>query len=869
LLPAVALAFIGIAALPQAAFAAPAAITAVSLSSGSNTARLYPLPAQVLGVLPGGSVFLTFSAAGTAQIGSYSYQVNTSSAPDTSNCVDISPKVKTITATRDITAQMPTTNGTFNLNLQIYSNSGCSGPIAPSLFSGSATNSIVITTIAAQNQNLSTGVNAPLNVTLTAITDPIGVPLTFSVAGNPSNGSLSGTAPNLTYTPNNGFNGIDSFTFTATDGTTTSNIGTISITVGSIVTTHSIVASAGSNGSISPSGFVTVNDGNSQSFTISPDAGYHVDTLLIDGSPVATSTSYTFNSVTSDHTIEAAFAADPIAQYTLTYTAGAHGSISGTSPQTVNAGSNGTAVTAIADAGYHFVNWSDASTANPRTDTNVNANISVTASFAVNPAHTITATAGSNGSISPSGAVTVADAGNQSFAITADAGYHVADVLVNGVSVGAVPSYSFTNVTSDQAISVSFALDPDVTPPAILSTSIPADITIEATGPSGADVSFAVPTATDSVDGNVAVTCAPASGSTFAIGTTTVTCSATDSSNNTATATFKVIVVDTTAPIIALNGSATIDLSLGDTYAEQGATATDIVDGADTVTIAGATVDTSTIGTYVVTYDAVDAAGNHAVQVTRTVNVRDTVAPTFSNVPSDITVHSIDPSGAVVTFTDPTATDNIDPAVTVSCAPASGSTFAYGTTTVYCTSTDSANNTGTSTFDVGVYNYAPVADDQSVGTNQNVSFNIILTANDADGDPITYSIVGTPSHGTLGTVNGTVVSYAPDNGFTGADSFTFKVNDGQSDSNTAIVSVSVNTPSNPPSNPGGGGGGGGSSSSGGGYGSCSASQKLGILDFNTLVINWGATGLGSAGDFNCDGNVDILDFNRLLSNWSA
>jgi uncharacterized repeat protein (TIGR02543 family) len=68
----------------------------------------------------------------------------------------------------------------------------------------------------------------------------------------------------------------------------------------------------------------------------------------------------------------------------LTYTADAHGSISGTSPQTVAAGGSGTAVTATANSGYHFVKWSDESTANPRTDTNVTTSISVTASFAAN-----------------------------------------------------------------------------------------------------------------------------------------------------------------------------------------------------------------------------------------------------------------------------------------------------------------------------------------------------------------------------------------------------------------------------------------------------------------------------------------------------
>jgi len=69
---------------------------------------------------------------------------------------------------------------------------------------------------------------------------------------------------------------------------------------------------------------------------------------------------------------------------TLTYTAGANGSINGTSPQTVNCGANGSAVTAVPDSFYSFANWSDASTANPRTDTNVVSNISVTANFVIN-----------------------------------------------------------------------------------------------------------------------------------------------------------------------------------------------------------------------------------------------------------------------------------------------------------------------------------------------------------------------------------------------------------------------------------------------------------------------------------------------------
>ncbi len=78
----------------------------------------------------------------------------------------------------------------------------------------------------------------------------------------------------------------------------------------------------------------------------------------------------------------------------------------------------------------------------------------------------------------------------------------------------------------------------DTTPPVI---TVPSDITKEATSSSGAKVEFDV-SATDEVDGKVDVSCTPKSGSTFPLGTTVVSCTATDDSGNTATATFNVLV---------------------------------------------------------------------------------------------------------------------------------------------------------------------------------------------------------------------------------------------------------------------------------------------------------------------------------------
>src|SRR5262249_1189830 len=80
-------------------------------------------------------------------------------------------------------------------------------------------------------QSLLDQVNTASAITLSS-TDPNGDPLTYTVS-NPANGTLSGTAPNLIYTPNPGFTGSDSFQFTITDTVTglVSNTGTISIKV--------------------------------------------------------------------------------------------------------------------------------------------------------------------------------------------------------------------------------------------------------------------------------------------------------------------------------------------------------------------------------------------------------------------------------------------------------------------------------------------------------------------------------------------------------------------------------------------------------------------------------------------------------------
>ena len=99
------------------------------------------------------------------------------------------------------------------------------------------------------------------------------------------------------------------------------------------------------------------------------------------------------------------------------------------------------------------------------TFTNVNANHTIQASFALSGQYTINTIAGSHGSISPPGPVSIAPAGTQSFSIQPDSGYTVDRVLVDGVSVGAVSSYLFTNVNADHTIEAQFisgAAPPDL-----------------------------------------------------------------------------------------------------------------------------------------------------------------------------------------------------------------------------------------------------------------------------------------------------------------------------------------------------------------------------------------------------------------------
>ncbi len=148
---------------------------------------------------------------------------------------------------------------------------------------------------------------------------------------------------------------------------------------------------------------------------------------------------------------------------------------------------------------------------------------------------------------------------------------------------------------------------------------------IEATSVSGATVTYTTPAITDNNSG-ATVSCLPASGSTFALGTTGVICNGSDVAGNSATSTtFNVTVVDTTSPVIVLIGADPLSVEAGTVFVDPGATAIDA--SGDFAATSTNNVDTGTLGIYTVTYTATDASGNSASSTTRTVNVVDTTAP--------------------------------------------------------------------------------------------------------------------------------------------------------------------------------------------------------------------------------------------------
>src|SRR5439155_4774094 len=107
------------------------------------------------------------------------------------------------------------------------------------------------------------------------------------------------------------------------------------------------------------------------------------------------------------------------------------------------------------------------------------------------------------------------------------------------------------------------------------------------------------------------------------------------------------------------------------------------------------------------------------------------------------------------------------------------------------------SNTATVAITVTAVNDAPVASDQAVVTDEDTAKAIALGATDIEGSALTYATVTGPAHGTL-TGTAPALTYTPTANYNGPDSFTFKANDGELDSNIATVSIIVTAANDAP-----------------------------------------------------------------------
>lgn len=177
--------------------------------------------------------------------------------------------------------------------------------------------------------------------------------------------------------------------------------------------------------------------------------------------------------------------------------------------------------------------------------------------------------------------------------------------LVDGSHTLCVWASDLASNVSSQVCS-SFTVD---TAPPVL--EVPPDITVEATSAAGAQVNYSPPAATDAIDPSPSVVCTPPPGSTFALGDTTVTCTATDEAGNSSSVSFTIAVQDTTPPDISVPGDVTIGTTVpAGAVFNYAATATDLVDPSPSLTCNPPSGSLFPVGDTTVTCEAEDDAGN-------------------------------------------------------------------------------------------------------------------------------------------------------------------------------------------------------------------------------------------------------------------
>lgn len=293
------------------------------------------------------------------------------------------------------------------------------------------------------------------------------------------------------------------------------NTGCITVTFEGPTATNPVITVLNTDGSVYPSGNVTVVSGNSQTFTITPSACNTIADVFVDGASVLNAlvnNTYTFTNVTTDHTFQVVYNST---NFNLTASTNGNGNVNPMS-NTVACGANQN-FTFTPNPGYvidyvtdNTIDVTSQVANNVYSLTNIQQDHDIFVAYTQDASvtYTLTATAGTNGSITPT-SVTVNGGATQAFNITPDAGYAIYYVTDNTVDVTAQVSnnvYTLTNIAANHDIYVAFT--ESTTPPDTTNPTTTYTVTVTTDGNAVVNPS----NTTVNAGGNVTITITPDNG---------------------------------------------------------------------------------------------------------------------------------------------------------------------------------------------------------------------------------------------------------------------------------------------------------------------------------------------------------------------